>query len=392
MSRARSGWCRRPTSSSASCGDVLRDACVSAAAVTPDIETTIGTSGVEIAPLAVQGSPPLSGPLQLRQVQQPADSRRRHPRRRRSVRSKRRGPPAVPGAARARDQAARRRRRRCTRSKSRRAASAGFCRWPQCTAVVLAASAIESDASGVAVVSHAPDGTQSDGSCPQRLYRAHAALRVATGARPRADRRRCSFAASRRPGASMCRSPRRRTRHGSDELLFRMIPDLDVARGAARRTPTPTGSRSRFRGIGEMHGDRRHDRSQRDHQLDRISVRSRRTSSGATRLVHLGSTPRICRPGRRWTRRDREPRADDRRRASQYRISLRQRAGRRSRFRSAARFPNGIAGSGRTYHEAGTLWMGDNPATSVTNDVGRFHHVNNAYAMRSVDCSRPWAR
>src|SRR5688572_6263855 len=42
-------------------GDVLRNACVNAAAVTPDIETTLGTSGVEIAPLAVQGSPPVSG-------------------------------------------------------------------------------------------------------------------------------------------------------------------------------------------------------------------------------------------------------------------------------------------------------------------------------------------
>ena len=42
-------------------GDVLRDACVSAAAVTPDIDSSIGASGVETAPLAVQGSPPVSG-------------------------------------------------------------------------------------------------------------------------------------------------------------------------------------------------------------------------------------------------------------------------------------------------------------------------------------------
>jgi choline dehydrogenase-like flavoprotein len=34
---------------------------------------------------------------------------------------------------------------------------------------------------------------------------------------------------------------------------------------------------------------------------------------------------------------------------------------------------------GSTYHEAGTLWMGDERATSVTNTNGGFHHVENAY-------------
>src|SRR4029077_3509497 len=36
-------------------------------------------------------------------------------------------------------------------------------------------------------------------------------------------------------------------------------------------------------------------------------------------------------------------------------------------------------GLGTTYHESGTLWMGDDPAKSVTNANGRFHHVANAY-------------
>jgi len=34
---------------------------------------------------------------------------------------------------------------------------------------------------------------------------------------------------------------------------------------------------------------------------------------------------------------------------------------------------------GSTYHESGTLWMGTNAATSVTDTNGRFHHVANAY-------------
>lgn len=36
-------------------------------------------------------------------------------------------------------------------------------------------------------------------------------------------------------------------------------------------------------------------------------------------------------------------------------------------------------GLGTTHHEAGTLWMGIDPATSVTDTDGRFHHVQNAY-------------
>ncbi|PYQ83702.1 MAG: hypothetical protein DMG02_33270 [Acidobacteria bacterium] len=43
-------------------------------------------------------------------------------------------------------------------------------------------------------------------------------------------------------------------------------------------------------------------------------------------------------------------------------------------------FPEWHRGLGTTYHEAGTLWMGDLVGDSATNTVGRFHHVINAYA------------
>jgi choline dehydrogenase-like flavoprotein len=36
-------------------------------------------------------------------------------------------------------------------------------------------------------------------------------------------------------------------------------------------------------------------------------------------------------------------------------------------------------GLGTTHHEAGTLWMGTDPNTSVTDLDGRFHHISNAY-------------
>lgn len=38
-------------------------------------------------------------------------------------------------------------------------------------------------------------------------------------------------------------------------------------------------------------------------------------------------------------------------------------------------------GLGTTHHEAGTLWMGSDPATSVTDPDARFHGVANAYAL-----------
>jgi Domain of Unknown Function (DUF1080)/GMC oxidoreductase len=34
---------------------------------------------------------------------------------------------------------------------------------------------------------------------------------------------------------------------------------------------------------------------------------------------------------------------------------------------------------GNTHHEAGTLWMGDDPAQSITDASGKFHHLTNAY-------------
>lgn len=38
-------------------------------------------------------------------------------------------------------------------------------------------------------------------------------------------------------------------------------------------------------------------------------------------------------------------------------------------------------GLGTTHHEAGPLWMGEDPTTSVTNPSAHFHHIANAYAI-----------
>ncbi len=44
--------------------------------------------------------------------------------------------------------------------------------------------------------------------------------------------------------------------------------------------------------------------------------------------------------------------------------------------------PRGIRDPlGTTYHESGTLWMGDDPTNSVTDGRGRFHHIGNAWCV-----------
>ncbi len=50
-----------------------------------------------------------------------------------------------------------------------------------------------------------------------------------------------------------------------------------------------------------------------------------------------------------------------------------------NRLREVFPYPGRRDTLGTTHHEAGTLWMGDDPDTSVTNADGRFHHVANAY-------------
>src|SRR5438128_12163938 len=34
-----------------------------------------------------------------------------------------------------------------------------------------------------------------------------------------------------------------------------------------------------------------------------------------------------------------------------------------------------------THHESGTCWMGDDPNTSVTDDLGKFYESDNLYAL-----------
>ena len=90
--------------------DVLRSEIVTAAATLPHIETAIGSNGVEVAPLAVQGSAPSSGLFSFDKYSSLPLLVEADPRRGRCLRRERREPPAVSRADRSCHQAARCRR------------------------------------------------------------------------------------------------------------------------------------------------------------------------------------------------------------------------------------------------------------------------------------------
>jgi hypothetical protein len=149
----------------------------------------------------------------------------------------------------------------------------------------------------------------------------------------------------------------------SDALLFRMIPDIDLlhqilkAKGGEFVAVT-------FRGCAETKGIK--DRPTGDPALRWIDLSSERDEFGFRRaFVNLAIN---AAESRLWNAMDTatvelaRKLANDDNRAIQFLLSTRD-------------------GLGTTYHESGTLWMGDDPAISVTSTNGRFHHIANAYCV-----------
>jgi len=168
------------------------------------------------------------------------------------------------------------------------------------------------------------------------------------------------------------------SRAGSDELLFRMVPDLDLLEQQLANTD-PDWITLTLRAVGEMHGDAgapvpNPTTSWMDlspHEVDEFGVPRayaqillspqdaqtwQAMDEAAVALAqHIAGSPP----------------------AIEY---LYDGAWQTQPFPLTRPFPEWHRGLGTTYHEAGTLWMGDDPATSVTDAVGRFHGVQNAYA------------
>lgn len=165
---------------------------------------------------------------------------------------------------------------------------------------------------------------------------------------------------------------------GSDELLFRMIPDLDYL-VPQLINDDPSFVTLTLRGIGEMHGDRATPVPNGTGSWINLSPFEVDEFGVPRAYVHLllGNADLQT-----WQAMDKA--AIDLAQAIaggagniQY---LYDGGWQTTPFPLDRPFPDWHRGLGTTYHESGTLWMGDNPASSVTDPLGRFHHVGNAYA------------
>jgi choline dehydrogenase-like flavoprotein len=165
---------------------------------------------------------------------------------------------------------------------------------------------------------------------------------------------------------------------GSDELLFRMIPDLDIL-SAQLANQDPDWITITLRGIGEMHGDKTTAIPNSTTSWMNLSPHESDEFGVPRAYVHLA-----LRAGdlQVWQAMDET--------AIALAVKVAKAPGNIEYFYDGGwqtqpfplnrPFPEWHRGLGTTYHESGTLWMGDAPENSVTNSFGRFHHISNAYA------------
>jgi choline dehydrogenase-like flavoprotein len=150
----------------------------------------------------------------------------------------------------------------------------------------------------------------------------------------------------------------------ADKLLFRLIPDVDLLREILDAQDAAFVAVT-FRGFAETKGVK--DQPIRNPALRWIDLSPfERDQFGFRRaFVNLAISPAEA---RLWNAMDAATVEFARKLAGEDNTAI--------RFLSSTR-----DGLGTTYHESGTLWMGDDPATSVTDANGRFHHVANAYCV-----------
>jgi hypothetical protein len=146
---------------------------------------------------------------------------------------------------------------------------------------------------------------------------------------------------------------------GAEDELFRKVPDVDFF--DQLRTSNDTHIAIAIRGLGEMEAA---DFANPGAHPSRVDLDPRTDEFGVRRgIVTLTQTQR---DSDLWNAMD---------------TAMQQVA---SVFANGGPFdtiqPLGRDGLGTTHHEAGTLWVGTDPARSVTNEDGRFHHTENLYA------------
>lgn len=165
---------------------------------------------------------------------------------------------------------------------------------------------------------------------------------------------------------------------GSDALLFQMIPDIELL-DAHLANDDPDWIAITLRGIGEAHGDRTtpvpspsgswvnlSPFESDEFGVPRAYVNFDLRASDAQTWVTMDQTALALAQGVAGAPGN-----------IQY---LYDGGWQTEPFPLDRPFPAWHRGLGTTYHEAGTLWMGDDPGTSVTDPLGRFHQQQNAYA------------
>ena len=164
----------------------------------------------------------------------------------------------------------------------------------------------------------------------------------------------------------------------SDELLFRMIPDIEDLQEVLANQDSNWVAIT-LRAIGEMHGDRASPAPNASGSWMNLSPYEKDEFGVPRAWVQLKLSAVDL---QLWQTMD------------QAAVQLVQRVAgtpqnieyhydgswNSTPFPLSRPFPEWHRGLGSTYHESGTLWMGDDPATSVTNLDGRFHHIANAFA------------
>jgi choline dehydrogenase-like flavoprotein len=168
------------------------------------------------------------------------------------------------------------------------------------------------------------------------------------------------------------------SRTDSDDLLFRMIPDIEELT-AHTTAVDPDWIPITLRGIGEMVGDQTTTIPDPTRSWMNLSPFEHDEYDVPRAFVHLVTR---AQDQAAWTTMDTAAiELAQTLAGSPDRIQyLWDGQWRSEPFPLNRPFPDWHRGLGTTYHEAGTLWMGDNPATSVTDPTGRFHHITNAYA------------
>lgn len=158
---------------------------------------------------------------------------------------------------------------------------------------------------------------------------------------------------------------------GPDPNMYQMVPDLDVQRQIANGFDAHT-IRVILRGSAEVVGGR--NRPYRDGNFDYID------------LTKAGDFDQEFGHARAWVQFNRQDHSAD-----AIWQDLHDTGHAIARALAGPGVPDYLGGNfslaalktqqgvGTTFHDAGTLWMGDRPDQSVTDVNGHFHHVTNAY-------------